>query len=74
LEIPRAEPELEEPITEGVKALVSFGISEIGKAGEDPVKPLPLVVDLPAGARPTELIAPRKKCADPGRAADLFAK
>src|SRR2546430_1074263 len=74
VEINRAEPELQDAIAEGVKALVSFGITEVGQASEDPVKSLPLVIDLPAGAGPAEMIASRQKRANGGRAPDLLAQ
>src|SRR6266550_3242593 len=73
-EIARIEPELEDAVTEGMKAFVAFGISEVGEARQDPVKALPLVVNLPPSACPSELVAPRKKRADGGRAADLLAQ
>src|SRR5713101_3810552 len=74
VEVARAEPELDNALTQGMKAFVTFGIADVGEAGEDPVKPLPLVIDLPRGAGAAELVAPREKRADDVRAADLAAK
>ena len=73
-EIARVEPEFEDAVTEGMKAFVAFWISEVGETREDPVKALPLVLNLPPRACPSELVAPRKKRADGGRAADLCAQ
>src|SRR5438094_8917146 len=60
VEIARTKPELEDALTKGMKAFIALGISEIGEAREDPVKPLPLVVDLPPRAAAPELLAPRE--------------
>src|SRR5439155_7188017 len=64
MEIARAEPELQNAVTKGVKTFVAFGIAEVSEACEHPVKTLPFVVDLPPRAGPSELVAPGKKCAD----------
>ena len=49
-EIARVEPELEDAVTEGMKAFVAFWISEVGETREDPVK---------AHERPTHAVFPK---------------
>src|SRR2546430_11265528 len=74
VEIARTKPELEDALTKGMKAFIALGISEIGEAREDPVKPLPLVVDLPPRAGASELVAPREERAHCQGASDFLAE
>ena len=70
-EVARTEPELEQPVADRIEAFVAARVAEVGEAREDPVQPLPLVVDAPGGPGSTELVPSRKERSHPGGAAYL---
>jgi hypothetical protein len=55
-----------------MEALVPLGITKIREARKYPVESLPLVIDLPRGPRPAELIAAREERANSWGASYLF--
>ena len=51
VEVARLEPEFQDAVPNRVKGLVALRVAEVCEAGEDPVKPLPLVVNTPGCSR-----------------------
>src|SRR6266540_294833 len=70
-EVTRLEPEFQDAVSHRIEALIPFGVSDVGEAREDPVDPLPLVVDRPCGPRPAELVASREERPHAWGASDL---
>jgi hypothetical protein len=55
-----------------MEALVAFRITKIREARKYPVESMPLVIDLPRGPRPAELIAAREERPNSWGASYLF--
>src|SRR5207245_4724615 len=72
LEIIGSEPEFQDAVPERVESCIALGVPQVREAREDPVEPLPLVVDLPSGPGLSEFSAAGKERPNPRGTADLL--